>query len=208
MVAPAVPDALPDFIPYPPWYILLGDDPDHLDRLQSQLLPWISPPDYGATQRAITQVKGIFGRLPPHYEEVLRLHFLEDRRQEVIAEMLGISQPAVCYRVMRALRAARMAEALLPDLSPQEVYDRVLVAAESFPGVRKHAEWAHTAALYWTRWNLKQVAILRGEAQTTAYSRLKRMREDLPDEEIRHGLLIIQEHFQGTHVCRLKDAVR
>ncbi len=60
------------------------------------------------------KVKNALSRLPPREADFLELYFFNKVRQAAIAEVFGISQPSVCYRLKRA--AARIKYLLtLPD---------------------------------------------------------------------------------------------
>lgn len=63
------------------------------------------------------KVKNALAKLPPREADFLELYFFNRVRQAAIAEVFGISQPSVCYRLKRA--AARIKYILtLPE------YDR------------------------------------------------------------------------------------
>ncbi len=66
----------------------------------------------------------LLDRIPARFAETVRLH-LSGMSQPEIARRLGVSQPTVCERLMRAAPRALALAHRLPDLDPWEVRDAV-----------------------------------------------------------------------------------
>lgn len=52
--------------------------------------------------KKIDQVKKIIDQLPPREADFIELYYFRHLRQTDIADIFGVSQPTVCYRLMRA----------------------------------------------------------------------------------------------------------
>ena len=55
----------------------------------------------------LDRLRPLFDRLPPVEADFLELHFFERLRQTQIADIFGVSQPTVCYRLKRAIERLR-----------------------------------------------------------------------------------------------------
>lgn len=55
----------------------------------------------------LERVRGILDKLPPCEADFIELYFFRRRKQTDIAEIFGVSQPTVCYRLQRATARAR-----------------------------------------------------------------------------------------------------
>jgi len=68
----------------------------------------------------LERVKGVLDELPPCEADFVELYFFRNLRQTDIANIFGVSQPTVCYRLKRA--AERIQYLLsLPDISMAEL---------------------------------------------------------------------------------------
>lgn len=81
---------------------------DRINRLteDDSLLTYVTifdEPDE-ETVREVDQLRPLFDRLPPVEADFLDLHFFQRLRQTQIAEIFGVSQPTVCYRLKRAVQ--------------------------------------------------------------------------------------------------------
>lgn len=70
----------------------------------------------------LERVRGILDKLPPCEADFIDLYFFRRRKQTDIAEIFGVSQPTVCYRLQRATARARYLLSL-PDVADGEIED-------------------------------------------------------------------------------------
>jgi hypothetical protein len=82
--------------------------------LEEPPLEPLFPPDSEA--RLVT----ILDRLPPMEADILQLYYLKRKKQSELAQIFGVSQAAISYRIQRAIqRAAFLLE--LPDITEDEL---------------------------------------------------------------------------------------
>jgi len=70
----------------------------------------------------LERVRGILDKLPPCEADFIELYFFRRRKQTDIAEIFGVSQPTVCYRLQRATARARYLLSL-PAVEEDEIED-------------------------------------------------------------------------------------
>lgn len=70
----------------------------------------------------LERVRGILDKLPPCEADFIELYFFRRRKQTDIAEIFGVSQPTVCYRLQRATARARYLLSL-PSVEEGEIED-------------------------------------------------------------------------------------
>lgn len=59
------------------------------------------------SEERLTRVKSILDRIPPREADFVDLYYFRQKRQTDIAEIFGVSQPTVCYRLQRAAERIR-----------------------------------------------------------------------------------------------------
>jgi len=87
---------------------------DTLDPIHSLDEDWVTP--------RLEKIKSVLDRLPDRENDLIRLYFFLDKKQMDIAEIFGITQAAVSYRIKRALDRIRFLVDM-PDLDKHEIYD-------------------------------------------------------------------------------------
>lgn len=69
----------------------------------------------------LDKIKAVMDRLPDREADLIRLYFFLSKRQTDIAEIFGITQAAVSYRLKRALDRIRFLIEM-PDVSREEIF--------------------------------------------------------------------------------------
>jgi len=87
---------------------------DTLEPIHSLDEDWVTP--------RLEKIKSVLDRLPDREADLIRLYFFLDKKQMDIAEIFGITQAAVSYRIKRALDRIRFLVDM-PDLNKDEIYD-------------------------------------------------------------------------------------
>lgn len=87
---------------------------DTLDPIHSLDEDWVTP--------RLEKIKSVLDRLPDRENDLIRLYFFLDKKQMDIAEIFGITQAAVSYRIKRALDRIRFLVDM-PDLNQDEIYE-------------------------------------------------------------------------------------
>ena len=86
---------------------------DTLDPIHSLDEDWVLP--------RLEKIKSVLHLLPGRETDLVSLYFFHDKKQMDIAEIFGITQAAVSYRIKRALdRIKFLVE--MPDLSKDDIY--------------------------------------------------------------------------------------
>jgi predicted transcriptional regulator len=70
----------------------------------------------------LEKIKSVLDRLPAREADLIRLYFFLDKKQMDIAEIFGITQAAVSYRIKRALSRIRFLVEM-PDLDKEAIHD-------------------------------------------------------------------------------------
>lgn len=70
----------------------------------------------------LERVRGILDQLPACEADFIDLYFFRQRKQTDIAEIFGVSQPTVCYRLQRATARAKYLLSL-PNVEEDEIKD-------------------------------------------------------------------------------------
>lgn len=86
---------------------------DTLDPIHNVSEEWVAP--------RLAKVCSVLDKLPDREADLVRLYFFLDKRQTDIAEIFGITQAAVSYRLKRALDRIRFLVEM-PDLNGDEIY--------------------------------------------------------------------------------------
>ena len=73
----------------------------------------------------LEEIKDLLDRLPDRESDLVRLYFFKDKNQTDIAEIFGITQAAVSYRINRALARIRFLVDM-PNLDKDDIYDILL----------------------------------------------------------------------------------
>src|SRR5882672_4357831 len=74
---------------------------------RSQFRDWdelLRAPDWRQRAKFLDRLRSFIERVPPLEQDVIDLYFFRNKRQEVIASILGISQQAVSHRMYSAFR--------------------------------------------------------------------------------------------------------
>jgi len=87
---------------------------DTLDPIHSLDEDWVTP--------RLEKIKSVLDRLPDRENDLIRLYFFLDKKQMDIAEIFGITQAAVSYRIKRALDRIRFLVDM-PDLDKDDIYE-------------------------------------------------------------------------------------
>ena len=90
---------------------------DVITPIHGQAESWKAP--------RLDEIKDLLGSLPSREEDLVRLYFFKDKNQTDIAEIFGITQAAVSYRINRALARIRFLVDM-PDLDKDDIYDILL----------------------------------------------------------------------------------
>jgi DNA-directed RNA polymerase specialized sigma24 family protein len=72
--------------------------------------------------RQIDRVRSVLDLLPPREADFVSLYYFSKLRQTAIANIFGVSQPTVCYRLQRAAERIRFLLDL-PDVGSSDVED-------------------------------------------------------------------------------------
>lgn len=74
------------------------------------------------SQEKMERIKSILDNLPARESDFVKLYYFRHMKQTAIAELYGVSQPTVCYRLQRA--TARIMFLLhLPDVTEEELLE-------------------------------------------------------------------------------------
>lgn len=87
---------------------------DTLDPIHSLDEDWVAP--------RLEKIKSVLDRLPDRETDLIRLYYFLDKKQMDIAEIFGITQAAVSYRIKRALARIRFLVDM-PDLDKHDIYE-------------------------------------------------------------------------------------
>lgn len=87
---------------------------DVLDPIHGQDEEWMNP--------RLDKIRDVLDRLPDRETDLIRLYFFRNKKQTDIAEIFGITQAAVSYRIKRALSRIRFLVDM-PDLNKNDIYD-------------------------------------------------------------------------------------
>jgi predicted XRE-type DNA-binding protein len=90
---------------------------DTLDPIHGMSEEWILP--------RIDKIRSVLDRLPDRETDLIRLYFFMNKKQTDIAEIFGITQAAVSYRIKRALDRIKFLVDM-PDLGKDQVYEILL----------------------------------------------------------------------------------
>lgn len=90
---------------------------DTLEPIHKMDDSWVVP--------RLEKIKSVLDRLPDRETDLIRLYFFMDKKQMDIAEIFGITQAAVSYRIKRALARLRFLVDM-PDMSKEEIYTYML----------------------------------------------------------------------------------
>jgi predicted transcriptional regulator len=74
----------------------------------------------------LSKIKSVLDRLPPREADLIRLYFFRAKRQTDIAEIFGVTQAAVSYRIQRALNRIRFLIEI-PEVSKETIYKDLCV---------------------------------------------------------------------------------
>jgi len=50
----------------------------------------------------LSQIRGVLHKIPPREADFVELYYFHEVKQAAIAELFGVSQPTICYRLQRA----------------------------------------------------------------------------------------------------------
>lgn len=73
-------------------------------------------------EEQLDRVKNILDQLPPREADFIELYFFHKRKQTDIAQIFGVSQPTVCYRLQRATLRVKFLLSL-PDVTIAELQE-------------------------------------------------------------------------------------
>lgn len=79
-------------------------------------------------EEQLARVRGILDRIPPREADFVDLYYFKQKRQTDIAEIFGVSQPTVCYRLQRAAERIRFLLKLPPfdEVTARPIIESVL----------------------------------------------------------------------------------
>jgi DNA-directed RNA polymerase specialized sigma subunit len=75
-----------------------------------------------ADKKNIERIRGIMDELPPREADFIDLYFFRHLKQTDIAQIFGVSQPTVCYRLQRATARIQFIFQL-PDINVRSLED-------------------------------------------------------------------------------------
>lgn len=95
---------------------------DVLEPIHGEDEEWVIP--------RLDKIRSVLDRLPDRETDLIKLYFFLDKKQTDIAEIFGITQAAVSYRIKRALDRIRFLVDM-PDLDKYDIYDILLTVMPS-----------------------------------------------------------------------------
>lgn len=72
------------------------------------------------SKEKLERVKGVLDKLPEREADFVELYYFKHRKQTDIAEIFGVSQPTVCYRLQRATDRIEFLFSL-PDIDEDDI---------------------------------------------------------------------------------------
>lgn len=95
---------------------------DVLEPIHGENEDWVIP--------RLDKIRSVLDRLPDRETDLIKLYFFLNKKQTDIAEIFGITQAAVSYRIKRALDRIRFLVDM-PDLDKHDIYDILLIVMPS-----------------------------------------------------------------------------
>lgn len=101
--------------------------------------------DWRAGARYLDRIRDILPRIPPVERDVIELYYFSDKKQDVIARMLGLSQQAVSHRLHSAYRRITFMLAQ-PEVHPAQMQRDLSTLIPNAFTVRVFCDFAETSS--------------------------------------------------------------
>lgn len=90
------------------WYSHVFMDPSDMEKFFSsdrglhEIYGDIPEDKEEVNNEHLSQIKKVLHRIPPREADFVELYYFHEVKQAAIAELFGVSQPTICYRLQRA----------------------------------------------------------------------------------------------------------
>ncbi len=150
------------------------------------------------SQRKIERVRELLDLLPPREADFIDLYFFKRMRQTDIARVFGVSQPTVCYRLVRAAKRLRF---LLdaPDISVDDL-------ERDLPTILQDPLDVRIMILMWETTCQSEVALRLGVSQGLVRHRFLRAIEILQKSQYPEYATAFE--FVADHLIILREVKR